>query len=135
MGYIPLRCQLEVSYSASVMTYKEIAEIRLAQLGLGPIEAAETAGIPRDFIRDLIKDKKKSVRADGIEILARGLRLDPAALARKEIVPVDEAQPSQMRHGFADLAARVEKLDDEHVSLLGEIADAIARWNDKRKER
>jgi hypothetical protein len=68
---------------------KEIVEARLAELGLGPVEAAVQGGIERTFIRDIVEGKKKSVRANKIDELARALRLDPSALARNEMVPMN----------------------------------------------
>lgn len=69
---------------------KEIVEIRLSELGLGPVEAAVHGGIERTFIRDIVEDKKKSVRSDKMAALAHALRLDPAALARNEMVRLND---------------------------------------------
>ncbi len=66
---------------------------RLAQLELGPIEAATAAGIERTFIRDIVDGRKKSVRADSMVKLARALKLDPARLADGELVPAVAPQP------------------------------------------
>lgn len=52
---------------------KERVENRLAELGLGAVEAATAAGIERTFIRDILIERKRSVRADGAEKLARAL--------------------------------------------------------------
>lgn len=68
---------------------KEIVAERLKQLKVGPVEAAVGAGIERTFIRDILEGKKKSVRADKMEGLARALYLDASALARGELVPAD----------------------------------------------
>jgi phage repressor protein C with HTH and peptisase S24 domain len=72
------------------MTLKEIVEIRLTQLGLGPVEAAVAAGIERTYIRDIVEGKKKSVLSHKFEGLARALKLDAAALQRNELVPASE---------------------------------------------
>ncbi|MGN7749761.1 S24 family peptidase [Sinorhizobium sp. 22678] len=74
---------------------KEIVEARLAELGLGPVEAAVQGGIERTFIRDIVEDKKKSVRANKLAELARALRLDPAALARNEMLPIEKEDVGQ----------------------------------------
>lgn len=82
---------------------KEIVALRLKQLKVGAVEAATGAGIERTFIRDIVEGKKKSVRADKMEALARALFLDPAALARGELLAVDpddtdaDELPSQRR--------------------------------------
>jgi len=75
------------------MNLKEIVIQRLAQLGLGAVEAATAAGIERTFIRDIVEDKKKSVRADKLPILAMALKLDASALASGRLVPTDETKP------------------------------------------
>ncbi len=76
-------------------TLKEIVVERLKQLQIGAVEAATSAGIERTFIRDIVEDRKKSVRADSVIKLAKALKLDPAALARGELVPLGEnARPS-----------------------------------------
>lgn len=73
------------------MTLKEIVVLRLKQLKVGAVEAATGANIERTFIRDIVEGKKQSVRADKMEPLARALFLDPAALARGELVASDDA--------------------------------------------
>lgn len=52
---------------------KNRVENRLSELGLGAIEAATAAGIERTFIRDIISERKRSVRADGAEKLSKAL--------------------------------------------------------------
>lgn len=81
----------DFSYPATMMTLKEIVELRLRELGLGPVEAATASGIERTYIRDIVEGKKKSVRNDKLPGLARALRLDPAALSRLEILRTDDS--------------------------------------------
>lgn len=69
---------------------REIVQKRLDQLNVGAIEAAVAAGMERTFIRDLVEDRKKSVRSDKLAHLARALKLDAQALARGELVPADD---------------------------------------------
>jgi hypothetical protein len=76
---------------------REIVEERLAQLGLGAVEAAVQGGIERTFIRDIVEGKKKSIRSNKIGELARALRLDPTALARNEMVPVNHEPNGKTR--------------------------------------
>lgn len=78
-------------------TLKEIAVKRLEELNLGAVEAAVAAGIERTFIRDIVEDKKKSVRADKLAGLARALHLDPEGLARGVAIPlesIDHLEPT-----------------------------------------
>lgn len=75
------------------MQLKDIAIARLAQLGVGPVEAATAAGIERTFIRDLVEGKKKSIRSDKIADLARALKLNADALRRHELQPEDGPSP------------------------------------------
>ncbi len=72
------------------MALKDIVATRLDQLNLGAVEAATAGGIERTYIRDILEDKKKSVRADKIAGLARALHLDPGALSEGRMVPIDE---------------------------------------------
>lgn len=48
---------------------------RLQELELGAVEAATSVGIERTFVRDIVEDKKKSVRTDKLDHLAKALRL------------------------------------------------------------
>jgi hypothetical protein len=81
-------------------TLKEIVVKRLEELQMSPIEAANAAGIERTFIRDIIEEKKRSVRSDKLEGLARALRLDAAALARNELVRLDGNEAARPGSGY-----------------------------------
>lgn len=86
-----------------MMTLQEIVIMRLKELKLGAVEAAVQAGIERSYIRDIEKGRKTSVRADKLEGLARALFLEPAALARNEMVRIGhetktESLDAQVRH-------------------------------------
>lgn len=67
----------------------EIAAERLAELGLSPITAALSVDLDRYFIRDLVAGKKATVGSGSLPKVARALKLDAAALANGEKVPVD----------------------------------------------
>jgi hypothetical protein len=82
-----------------MLTLKEIVVTRLEELHMGPIAAANAGGIERTFIRDIIEEKKRSVRSDKLEGLARALRLDAAALARNELVRLDDDKPAPPTSG------------------------------------
>lgn len=82
-------------------TQKEIAEIRLKELGMGAIKAATSVGVPRDTVRDLIRGQKNSVRNDKVDDLARALRVLPGPLARNELVRLGEEEaPPWPKVGF-----------------------------------
>jgi len=75
------------------MELKEIVAERLKQLNLKPIEAATKYGAERTFVRDILSERKKSVRSDKMPLLAEILQLDLSALSRGELLPIDEAHP------------------------------------------
>ena len=84
---------------------RDIAIQRLEELGLSAIQAADAAGIDRNFIRDLVKpsSKKESVRAINLPNLAKALWLDHDALAAGRMVrlevPPEEAPRAKIRGG------------------------------------
>lgn len=89
---------------------KEIVTQRLEELGLGPVEAAVQAGIERSYIRDIVEGRKKSVRNDKIDGLARALKLDASALSRNELIridPQDALRPSQAPTGYVAVIGKV----------------------------
>ncbi|MDW6020283.1 hypothetical protein SAZ10_00740 [Mesorhizobium sp. BAC0120] len=105
---------------------------RLEELNMGPIAAANAGGIERTFIRDIIEGKKRSVRSDKLEGLARALHLDAAALARNEMVRVDgdkwgqltDERPPPKRAATTTVAARIGEL---FASLLQSDEDTQIR--------
>ncbi|MFC5760553.1 S24 family peptidase [Rhizobium sp. GCM10022189] len=68
-------------------TLQEIVVKRLAELDLSPIVAATRKGLPRDFIRDIVRGKKATITAEKLWMLAEALDLDAEALARNEAIP------------------------------------------------
>lgn len=122
MGNIRLGLQWELSYTVS-MDQREIAIARLEQLGIGPVEVVTQSGIAMDrhFVRDLVEGKKKSVSAASLPKLAEVLRLDLNALARGELVPIDEADDSPLVKAQVDEIARIMRSVDEdgRDSILG----------------
>ncbi|MDS1135598.1 S24 family peptidase [Nitratireductor indicus] len=86
-------------------TLKDIVTTRLKQLGIGAVEAATAAGLERTFIRDIVEDKKKTVRADSIAGLARALSLNPSALANGELVPLPHSEQKLVSSFDPDLDA------------------------------
>lgn len=70
-------------------TLKNIISQRLKQLKISPITAAKSVGLERTYIRDLVVSNKESIRSDKIGLVAEALDLDPDALSRNELVPID----------------------------------------------
>lgn len=68
---------------------RDLVANRLKELGLGEVEAASRGGMERSYIRDLIKGRKESVRADKLVALAKALELDASALAEGRAVPLE----------------------------------------------
>ncbi|MBS7545083.1 hypothetical protein [Ancylobacter oerskovii] len=52
---------------------KDVVSARLAEIGLGPVEAATAVGMEKTFIRDIVEEKKKSVRQPSMARLAEAL--------------------------------------------------------------
>lgn len=53
---------------------------RLEQIGKNAFEAARDGGLERNFINDILNDKKKSVRGDNLKKLAKGLDSTPSVV-------------------------------------------------------
>lgn len=80
---------------------KSRVEGRLKALQLNPFEAARRAGLGRDFVNDIIGDRKRSVRGDNLAALATALECDVAYLAGEQAAPIGfpltEASPINVR--------------------------------------
>ena len=59
---------------------RERVASRLEELGLKPIPTSIAAGLGRDFLSDIVKGRKRSVRGDKLNQLAMALRLTPREL-------------------------------------------------------
>lgn len=73
---------------------QKLVKNRLAELGVGPVEAATRAGLNRFFIRDLVAGKKVAIKADKIDQLARALDLEPSQLYLASRPGDGESHPS-----------------------------------------
>lgn len=62
------------------MSLKANVERRLSELGINPYEAARRGGLERNFVQDILHERKRSVRGDNLDRLARGLDCDPSDL-------------------------------------------------------
>ena len=63
---------------------KTVVTRRLKQIGKNPFEAARDGGLERNFVNDILNDKKMSVRGDNLAKLARGLDATPAEVLSGE---------------------------------------------------
>lgn len=90
--------------------FRDIVAKRLTELDLGPVEAAVRAGMERSYIRDIVEGRKKSVRNDKLQDLARALKLDASALASGELVRVetgDSLKNSNAPAGYVAVTGKV----------------------------
>lgn len=95
---------------------QKIVVQRLEELGLGPVEAATRAGIERTYIRDIVEGRKRTVRSDKIDALARALQLDPSDLANQVATPSTDSMVPLM--GRVGAGAEIEP-DYEQVPEAG----------------
>ena len=66
-------CVIRRIIPPAMPSLKEVIERRLSELNRGPVEAATLAGLERNYIRDILDGKKKSVRQLGMSSLAKAL--------------------------------------------------------------
>lgn len=62
------------------MSLKANVERRLEELDINPYEAARRGGLERNFVQDILHERKRTVRGDNLDKLAKGLSCDPADL-------------------------------------------------------
>lgn len=106
------------------MTLRNIVETRLAQLGIGPVEATKGTGLERTFIRDVATGKKRTVSHDKVLGLAKALQLDANGLLHNEMVPAGE-EFSLVHHAPVPLLTAVsagellrDDIRDEAMGML-----------------
>ncbi|MFG1454552.1 S24 family peptidase [Xanthobacter sp. V2C-8] len=63
---------------------KEVIEARLTELSRNPFEAARIGGLERNFLNDILTDKKRSVRGDNLAKLAMSLDLSVDELTARQ---------------------------------------------------
>ncbi|MFN3353496.1 MAG: S24 family peptidase [Brevundimonas sp.] len=80
---------------------------RLAAIGKNPFEAARDGGLERNFVNDILNEKKRSVRGENLDKLAKGLETTPAALLTGKFDPPEAAAENQIIHVTDDLGAMV----------------------------
>jgi len=64
----------------SAMSLKANVESRLEELGINPYEAARRGGLERNFVQDILHERKRTVRGDNLNKLAKALACEPADL-------------------------------------------------------
>ena len=75
------------------MDMKDVVKLRLEQLGdKSGIARARRVGLGRDFIRDIVSGKKKSVGSDKLPLLAKALGLDAQSLADGKLILESEIE-------------------------------------------
>ena len=88
-------CSWDNSYMKSSL--QKVVTDRLAEIGIGHIQAAQSAGMEKTFIRDIVEGRKESVRQSSIAKLAAALRWSPAqlnaAIEGREVVYTPELLP------------------------------------------
>lgn len=89
----------------STMLKRRVVE-RLNELGLEPIPAATAVGLERNFINDIINEKKKTVRGDMIAKLAQALKCEPDYLLSENYKP----RPIVTFSGFENNAREYEHM-------------------------
>jgi hypothetical protein len=76
---------------------KELVELRLAATGQNPYQAAVANGLDKNFIDDILRGRKKSVRGAGIAQLAKAIDVSPgeivSAMSGGEVAPANVRLP------------------------------------------
>lgn len=102
-------------------TLKQLVEKRLEELGMGSVEAATSVGVQRNFLRDILLEKKHSVRSDKMPELAKALRMPVSELARELGMPAGQGETRMVTvaaHVQAgDWAETWEWADDDQYSV------------------
>lgn len=119
------------------MSLKQLVERRLDELGLNPFEAATRAGLNRLFIRDILKDRKKSVQGNNQARLALALDMTVEDLVKEtsEALPPVQAEafrkpghPANINGGevrLAPIAAPQPMLMPQDVPIYGTAAGSV----------
>ena len=72
---------------------KTVVSARLKQIDKNAFEAARDGGLERNFVNDILNDKKLSVRGANLEKLARGLNTTPGELLSGDFRDGDSVGP------------------------------------------
>lgn len=110
---------------------------RLRELGRGPVKAARIAGLERNFIRDLITGRKRSVYQEAMGKVAKGLDWTLADLLGQELdiqlerlesdnVEIPEIDVRAGASYGGGVASEDESLDEEGTERVG--GPVRSRW-------
>ncbi|MGI4818662.1 MAG: S24 family peptidase [Janthinobacterium lividum] len=77
---------------------------RLEEIGKNAFEAARDGGLERNFINDILNDKKKTVRGDNLNKLAKGLNATPSQILTGSFDDMPEADLPSETDVSADLS-------------------------------
>jgi len=75
---------------------------RLTALGKNPFEAARDADLSREFINDILIDKKLSVRGPGLNKLANALKVPVDYLLSESFELSDDERPDRRKDVYGD---------------------------------
>ena len=101
---------------------QQIVAERVEQLGIKPMKAAADQGLNPNFIRDILRGKKATVKAENLSQLAAALQVDAEALSRNEMVPIS-ADSSKRTAPNASFPPRYERFGgDGYIPLRGQSA-------------
>lgn len=104
--------------SSMKKSLKDIVVRRLLELGIAPIKAAESQGMERGFIYDLLLGKKQSVRSDKLAILAKAIYADPSALAEGRLVRLPAPYETPFVSRSASDAAFQRRLNESDQAAI-----------------
>lgn len=117
------------------MTLKEIIQLRLQQLGnQSPIELARKHGLKREFIDDILRGKKATVRTPGLLKIAAALQLDADALLRGELVPLGDKPGPQFTSEERQLIADYRSLPPDVQAAIRMLARADYPGNAQQED-
>lgn len=101
---------MDIEYLMDMTDLREIVTRRLAELGLGPVEAAVKAGMERSYIRDIVEGRKKNIRNDKLHDLAAALQLDATALLQNQYLPIEQVEELKNSKAPAGYVAVIGKV-------------------------
>lgn len=104
-------------------------EERLKDLGTNAFAAADSVKLERNFINDILNDKKKSVRADGLYKIATALKTTAEWLSGQPGAVKDT--PYEPRRVSIDEEWREQKADYERVEVDDQAYSSAAPYRSK----
>lgn len=104
IGNILLEFPAPPSDKSDMASLKTIVSRRLQQIGKNPFEAARDGDLERNFINDILNEKKKSVRGDNLAKLAKGLNATPHEVLTGRFNEAPEADLPPETDAHADLS-------------------------------